>query len=144
MISICVVWLNRLHLVVVLTMSYMGFFGTVSSKMLHVVTPSLSVVSSQPSISKAAKPSSSAGDASPAVLDFPEDIAKGPRNLSSTLHKLYLWEKKLYNEVKVFLLLTCCHILQSFPLSLLHPSIFRKRWLLDSFFYNLNIHFIKF
>ncbi|GLT96877.1 hypothetical protein SLE2022_144700 [Rubroshorea leprosula] len=72
----------------------------ISSKMLHVVTPSLSVVSSQPSISKAAGPSSSPGDASPSVLDFPEDITKGPKNLSSTLHKLYLWEKKLYNEVK--------------------------------------------
>ncbi|GLT63230.1 hypothetical protein SLA2020_358080 [Shorea laevis] len=69
----------------------------VSSKMLHVVTPSLSVVSSS---SKTAKPSSSTEDASAAILDLPEDLAKGSRNLSSTLHKLYLWEKKLYNEVK--------------------------------------------
>ncbi|GKV23906.1 hypothetical protein SLEP1_g33583 [Rubroshorea leprosula] len=69
----------------------------VSSKMLRVVSPSLSVVSSS---SKTGKPSSSTEDASPAILDLPEDLAKGSRNLSSTLHKLYLWEKKLYNEVK--------------------------------------------
>lgn len=70
------------------------------SKMLHVVTPSLSVVSSRPSTSKAANPSSSAEDASPATVDIPDDLARGSRNLSSTLHKLFLWEKKLYNEVK--------------------------------------------
>lgn len=71
-----------------------------SFKMLHVVTPSLSVVSSQPSTSKQAESSSST---TPAPLDFDEDVALRSRNLSSTLHKLYLWEKKLYNEVKV-----CC------------------------------------
>ncbi|KAL4616453.1 hypothetical protein ACB092_07G200000 [Castanea dentata] len=70
----------------------------VSSKMLHVVTPSVSVVSSHPSTSKGAEPSASAGlpqrDADEDVVTF------GSRNLSSTLQKLYLWEKKLYNEVK--------------------------------------------
>ncbi|XVE67285.1 hypothetical protein DITRI_Ditri08aG0148500 [Diplodiscus trichospermus] len=69
------------------------------SKMLHVVTPSLSVVSSQPSTSKTAESSSSA-DSNPAFLDFNEELARKPKNLSSTLQKLYLWEKKLYNEVK--------------------------------------------
>lgn len=68
-----------------------------ASKMLHVVTPSSSVVSA----SKTAEASSSTEDTSPAVLDFREDLVKGSRNLSSTLHKLCLWEKKLYNEVKV-------------------------------------------
>lgn len=70
----------------------------VSSKMLHVVTPSLSV--SQPSTSKGAESSSSADKAGPAQLDFEEELRTRSRNLSSTLHKLYLWEKKLYNEVK--------------------------------------------
>ncbi|GAV76987.1 DUF632 domain-containing protein/DUF630 domain-containing protein [Cephalotus follicularis] len=71
------------------------------SRMLHVVTPSLSVVSSQPSTSKSAEPSSSTDKAGLAHLDIvDEDLVTRTRNLSSTLHKLYLWEKKLYNEVK--------------------------------------------
>ncbi|XWS62579.1 hypothetical protein CRYUN_Cryun06bG0023100 [Craigia yunnanensis] len=70
------------------------------SKMLHVVTPSLSVVSSQPSTSMPAASSSSANNTDPAFLDFYEELARKPKNLSSTLQKLYLWEKKLYNEVK--------------------------------------------
>lgn len=75
------------------------FCGTVSSKMLHVVTPSVSVVSSRPSTSKGAEPSASAGLAQ---VDADEEVVTfGSRNLSSTLHKLYLWEKKLYDEVKV-------------------------------------------
>ncbi|RDY06855.1 Nitrate regulatory gene2 protein, partial [Mucuna pruriens] len=65
-----------------------------SSKMLHVVAPSLSLVSSQPSSSKDAE------SASAASMDFNADLTTGPRNLSSTLQKLLLWEKKLYNEVK--------------------------------------------
>ncbi|KAK8314926.1 hypothetical protein V6Z12_D01G205600 [Gossypium hirsutum] len=68
-----------------------------ASKMLQVVTPSLSLVSSQPSTSKT---DSSANNTDPAFLDFNEELAKKQRNLSSTLQKLYLWEKKLYNEVK--------------------------------------------
>ncbi|XVF45660.1 hypothetical protein PTKIN_Ptkin02bG0224900 [Pterospermum kingtungense] len=70
------------------------------SKMLHVATPSLSVVSSQPSTSKTAESSSSAGNTDPAFLDINEELAKKPKNLSTALQKLYLWEKKLYNEVK--------------------------------------------
>lgn len=69
--------------------------------MLHVVTPSLSVVASQPSTSKGAESSSSADKAGPAQLDFEEELRTRSKNLSSTLQKLYLWEKKLYNEVKV-------------------------------------------
>ncbi|XP_022726475.1 nitrate regulatory gene2 protein-like isoform X2 [Durio zibethinus] len=65
------------------------------SKMLHVVSPSLSIVSS-----KTAGSSSSADNTDPAFLDFNEELARKPKNLSSTLQKLYLWEKKLYNEVK--------------------------------------------
>ncbi|KAJ7978690.1 Protein of unknown function (DUF630 and DUF632) [Quillaja saponaria] len=73
-----------------------------SSKMLHVVTPSLSVVSSQPSSSKSAAESSSNNDnVISAHLDFDEDLVTRAGNLSSILQKLYLWEKKLYNEVKV-------------------------------------------
>uniref|UniRef100_A0A2N9I6S8 DUF632 domain-containing protein n=1 Tax=Fagus sylvatica TaxID=28930 RepID=A0A2N9I6S8_FAGSY len=68
----------------------------VSSKMLHAVTPPASVVSSQPSTSTGAETSASA-----VSLDVDEDpVGLGSRNLSSTLQKLYLWEKKLYAEVK--------------------------------------------
>ncbi|KAE8672893.1 kinase family protein [Hibiscus syriacus] len=71
------------------------------SKMLDAVTPSLSVVSSsQPSTSESATSSSSTDNTDPALLDFGEELARKPKNLSSTLQKLYLWEKKLYNEVK--------------------------------------------
>lgn len=75
--------------------------------MLHVVTPSLSV--SQPSTSKGAESSSSADKAGPAQLDFEEELRTRSRNLSSTLHKLYLWEKKLYNEVKVCSVVASSH-----------------------------------
>uniref|UniRef100_A0A5B6YH29 DUF632 domain-containing protein n=1 Tax=Davidia involucrata TaxID=16924 RepID=A0A5B6YH29_DAVIN len=73
----------------------------VSSKMLHVITPSLSVISSQPSTSKSAESSSSIEKADPASLDIDGDVGMRSGNLSSTLQKLYLWEKKLYEEVKV-------------------------------------------
>lgn len=61
--------------------------------MLQVVSPSLSLISSQPSTSKDAESASN--------MDVDADLITGARNLSSTLHKLLLWEKKLYNEVKV-------------------------------------------
>ncbi|GAB4853077.1 hypothetical protein Ancab_017262 [Ancistrocladus abbreviatus] len=57
----------------------------VSSKMLHAITPSL--------------PSTSKDGEAPAV-DLDEDARLRSRNLSSTLQKLYLWEKKLLDEVK--------------------------------------------
>ncbi|KAK8629806.1 hypothetical protein V6N13_078634 [Hibiscus sabdariffa] len=69
------------------------------SKMLPVVTP-LSVVKSQTSTSKTGESFSSADNTDSAFLDFNEELARKPKNLSSTLQKLYLWEKKLYNEVK--------------------------------------------
>lgn len=34
------------------------------------------------------------------VLDFDADKATGSRSLASTLEKLYIWERKLYHEVK--------------------------------------------
>ncbi|KAL4303563.1 hypothetical protein GQ457_10G023620 [Hibiscus cannabinus] len=70
------------------------------SKVLHVVTPSVSLVSSQPSTSKTDESSSSADNTDPAFLELNEELARKQKNLSSTLQKLYLWEKKLYNEVK--------------------------------------------
>ncbi|KAJ0247222.1 hypothetical protein HA466_0166570 [Hirschfeldia incana] len=36
----------------------------------------------------------------PTYADIEEELASRSRNLSSTLHKLHLWEKKLYHEVK--------------------------------------------
>ncbi|XP_009605340.1 protein ALTERED PHOSPHATE STARVATION RESPONSE 1-like [Nicotiana tomentosiformis] len=68
----------------------------VNSKMLHAITPnSLSIVS-QPSTSKNAAIES----ADPAILDVEGDIISRSRNISSTLQKLYLWEKKLFEEIK--------------------------------------------
>ena len=52
--------------------------------MLNVITPSL--------------PSSSKDERG---LDLDEDVQLRSVNLSATLQKLYLWEKKLYEEVKV-------------------------------------------
>nr|XP_043613986.1 protein ALTERED PHOSPHATE STARVATION RESPONSE 1-like [Erigeron canadensis] len=56
----------------------------VPSKMLNVFTPSLAQSS-----------------ADPANLDMDVDLSTKSKNLSSTLHKLYLWEKKLFDEVKI-------------------------------------------
>ncbi|KAE8719158.1 kinase family protein [Hibiscus syriacus] len=70
------------------------------SKMLHVVTPSISLVSSQPSTSRTDESSSPADNTDPAFLELNEELARKQKNLSSTLQKLYMWEKKLYNEVK--------------------------------------------
>ena len=85
-----------------LTSNFMDLCEAVSSKMLHVITPSLPVGSSQPSTSRNAEPSS-IERADPALLDIDKDVGMRSGNLSSTLQKLYLWEKKLYEEVKV-----CC------------------------------------
>lgn len=41
-------------------------------------------------------------------VDAVQDV--GPVNLSSTLEKLYVWEKKLYKEVKV---IRHCHLSSS-------------------------------
>ncbi|KAK4345472.1 hypothetical protein RND71_035648 [Anisodus tanguticus] len=62
----------------------------VSSKMLHAIAPSSSVLS-LPSTTEIADH---------AILDVEGDISSRPRNISSTLQKLYLWEKKLFEEVK--------------------------------------------
>ncbi|KAL3613859.1 hypothetical protein CASFOL_041933 [Castilleja foliolosa] len=61
----------------------------VSSKLLH-----LPMVSSQSSTSK------SSDGVEPGSLDINQELELRSKNLSSTLHKLYLWEKKLYEEVK--------------------------------------------
>ncbi|XP_059289327.1 protein ALTERED PHOSPHATE STARVATION RESPONSE 1-like [Lycium ferocissimum] len=67
----------------------------VSSKMLHSIAPSSSVLA-LPSTSKNA----AIEVADYAILDVEGDISSRPRNISSTLQKLYLWEKKLFEEVK--------------------------------------------
>ncbi|KAJ6897009.1 hypothetical protein NC651_023022 [Populus alba x Populus x berolinensis] len=64
-----------------------------ASKMLQGVTPSLPAASSQPSTSGNA-------EAGPPSLEIDEELMMRSKNLSSTLQKLYLWEKKLYQEVK--------------------------------------------
>ncbi|KAK9064487.1 hypothetical protein SSX86_015869 [Deinandra increscens subsp. villosa] len=59
----------------------------VPSKMLNVFSPSLAAATFKTS--------------DPANLDVDVDLRTRSKNLSSTLHKLYLWEKKLFEEVKV-------------------------------------------
>ncbi|OMP07479.1 hypothetical protein COLO4_07303 [Corchorus olitorius] len=61
-----------------------------------------STQTSQPFTSKTTETSSSADNTDPAFLDFSEELSRKTKNLSSTLQKLYLWEKKLYNEVNVY------------------------------------------
>ncbi|XP_028797536.1 nitrate regulatory gene2 protein-like [Neltuma alba] len=63
------------------------------SKMLKLVALPLSLMVSQPSISKVYK-------IGPGSLELDGDLLTRSRNLSSTLQKLHLWEKKLYKEVK--------------------------------------------
>ena len=61
--------------------------------MLRVTLP-LPALSSQPFTSGSA-------EAGPPSLEIDEELMMRSKNLSSTLQKLYLWEKKLYQEVKV-------------------------------------------
>lgn len=61
----------------------------VSSKILHLT---------------AFKSPSHDGDS--VLLDAVEDVELKSKSLSSVLHKLHLWEKKLYEEVKVHLLIS--------------------------------------
>lgn len=63
---------------------------------MHGVTPSLPSNSGESSSAAAA-----AAVVPPTYADIEEELASRSRNLSSTLHKLHLWEKKLYHEVKV-------------------------------------------
>ncbi|XP_010515622.1 PREDICTED: uncharacterized protein LOC104791429 [Camelina sativa] len=73
----------------------------VSSKKLHEATPSPSMASpAQSSTSKKTKAEASSSVAAPSYADIEAELALRSRKLSSTLHKLHLWEKKLYEEVK--------------------------------------------
>ncbi|XP_054778070.1 protein ROLLING AND ERECT LEAF 2-like [Prosopis cineraria] len=63
------------------------------SKMLNLVAFPLSLMVSRPSISKRYK-------VGPRSLELDRDMLTRTRNLSSTLQKLHLWERKLYKEVK--------------------------------------------
>lgn len=94
-----VIWFGWCLKLFQLILTYISseFVEAVSSKMLHAITPSLSVVSSQTSTSKSAE----IQIADPAASDVEGDVTSRYRNLSSTLNKLHLWEKKLYQEVKV-------------------------------------------
>lgn len=78
----------------------MDLYEAVSSKMLHAVAPSSPVASSLPSTSEIGE-SSSIDKVDPAYLEIDEERLIGSGNLSSTLQKLHLWEKKLYDEVMV-------------------------------------------
>ncbi|GAU43394.1 hypothetical protein TSUD_254770 [Trifolium subterraneum] len=79
------------HIADILEVGKLRYHHKATSKMLHLVAPSLSVVSSA---------SRNAQSTEPNNMDLDVELTTRSRNLSSTLHKLYLWEKKLYNEVK--------------------------------------------
>ncbi|XP_022858410.1 nitrate regulatory gene2 protein-like [Olea europaea var. sylvestris] len=68
-----------------------GTFGAVSSKILQLPGVASQTINSRSSQDENADPN----------LDVDQIVGLGSRNISSTLHKLYLWEKKLYEEVKV-------------------------------------------
>lgn len=51
-----------------------------------------------------------------ASLDGDQELDLRSKKLSSTLHKLYLWEKKLYEEVKVGQAVKLLSVIQSFLL----------------------------
>ncbi|CAN6480964.1 unnamed protein product [Victoria cruziana] len=72
-----------------------------SARMLGAIAPPLTL-SSQPSTSKTrtSQLPSSAEEPSPALLDFEDVTWLRTRKLSTTLEKLYMWEKKLFEEVK--------------------------------------------
>lgn len=63
-------------------------FESVPSKMLNVFSPSLAAAAGSKT-------------ADPANLEVDVELRTRSKNLSSTLHKLYIWEKKLFEEVKV-------------------------------------------
>ncbi|KAL9674027.1 hypothetical protein QQ045_030292 [Rhodiola kirilowii] len=76
-----------------------AYLAAAPSKMLHAITPTLPVVFSHPSKSLIVQSSSLAVmDATHSDVD--EVTGMKIKSLSSTLQKLYLWEKKLCNEVK--------------------------------------------
>lgn len=62
---------------------------SVPSKMLNVFSPSLAVAALKSS--------------DPANLEVDVDPRTKSNKLSFTLHQLYIWEKKLFEEVKVCL-----------------------------------------
>lgn len=69
---------------------------------MHTGSP-LSIVSLQ--LCTCTEPPSSIERTGSAHLSFEEEVGMNSGNLSSTLQKLHLWEKKLHNEVKVHLAL---------------------------------------
>ncbi|KAL6011863.1 hypothetical protein ACLOJK_002329 [Asimina triloba] len=71
----------------------------VPSKMLDAITP-LPMLSSQPSTSKSAGELPSSEDVGSLSLGYHKEIASKSVSLSSALERLYIWEKKLYDEVK--------------------------------------------
>lgn len=68
----------------------------VSSKMLHAIKPSMSLHASTSSASEIG---------SSTLTDIDEATDQSSVTLSATLHKLHIWEKKLYAEVKVWIFL---------------------------------------
>lgn len=78
----------------------MCFSAVIFSRILNVVAPSR--LPSQPPSRPPNHLSSRAMKLAKAYCGEPgKDFKTNPENLSSTLEKLYAWEKKLYKEVKV-------------------------------------------
>lgn len=76
------------------------FFSVILSRMLYLLSPSMSI-HELPSNQSAKLDPNTVKLASSYFEDVGKDINFKACNLSSTLDKLYAWEKKLYKEVKV-------------------------------------------
>lgn len=75
--------------------------AVVSSKMRSAIVLPLSLNYPTLSISKSSEPPSASENGESVYLEFDEEMAMRSGNLSSTLWKLFIWEKKLYEEVRV-------------------------------------------
>ncbi|MQM20751.1 hypothetical protein Taro_053779 [Colocasia esculenta] len=104
-------------------------YQVVSSKMRSAIVPPMS---------NNGLPSTSAEDEGSIFRVFNEEKAMKSGNLSSTLQKLYMWEKKLYEEVRVSLNVTHHELLELFDLQevvLVGPRLSSKRAALYNFCY---------
>ncbi|CAA6656077.1 unnamed protein product [Spirodela intermedia] len=75
-------------------------YEVVSSKMRSAIVLPLSLSYPTPSISKGSDSSAASGNGESVYLEFDDDMAMKSGNVSSTLLKLFIWERKLYEEVR--------------------------------------------
>lgn len=87
-------------IVLTVSLKLMHLYAVIFSRILYLVAPSM--LSSQPPSGQSVRLTSKTMKMAKAYQGEPgKDFNKKSGNLSSTLEKLYAWEKKLYKEVKV-------------------------------------------